>query len=57
MSDPREVLTEETPESKDDFKKRRLTEVGGLTKVANEKRVLTEDLPEEEQPRSGTLLG
>lgn len=57
MTDPREVLTEETPETKEDFQKRRLTEVGGQTKASNPKRVLTEDLPEDEQPRSGTLLG
>jgi hypothetical protein len=57
MSDERETLTEETPETKDDFKKRRLTEVGGATKAANEKRLLTEDLPEEEQPKAGNLYG
>ncbi len=57
MSDERETLTEETPETQADFKKRRLTEVGGTTKAANEKRLLTEDLPEEEKPRAGTLYG
>jgi len=57
MSDERETLTEETPETKDDFKKRRLTEVGGTTKAAGEKRLLTEDLPEEEKPRAGNLYG
>jgi hypothetical protein len=57
MSDSRDVLTEETPETKDDFKKRRLTEVGGTTKAASEQRVLTEDLPEEEAPRAGNLFG
>jgi hypothetical protein len=57
MTDPRENLTEETPETAEDFKKRRLTEVGGTIKSAPQQRVLTEELPEEEPPRPSTLLG
>jgi len=57
MTDPRDMLTEETPESPEDFKKRQLTEVGGTTQADPKPRVLTEDLPEEEEPGPETLLG
>jgi hypothetical protein len=53
----RENLTEETPESPEDFRKRQLTEVGGATKHNPQKRVLTEDLPEEDQPKPGLIYG
>jgi hypothetical protein len=59
MTDPRDMLTEETPENPADFRKRQLTEVGGTTHVEATPRVLTETLPvtedEDEEPR--TLLG
>jgi hypothetical protein len=57
MTDPRDLLTEETPESPQDFKKRQLTEVGGEIRNAPAQRVLTEDLPEEEEPGPQTLTG
>jgi hypothetical protein len=57
MSDPRETLTEETPESPEDFKKRQLTEVGGTVQADPKPRVLTEELPEEEDEDPETLLG
>lgn len=57
MSDPRKILTEETPESAGDFQKRELTEVGGEIRTAPAPQVLTEDLPEEEQEGPKSLLG
>lgn len=57
MSDPREILTEEVPESPEDFKKRQLTEVGGAVQHAPRTRVLTEDDPEEEEEALQTLTG
>ena len=57
MTDPREILTEETPESPVDFKKRQLTEVGGETRHAPAQKVLTEDLPEDEESEPQTLNG
>lgn len=57
MSDPRKVLTEETPESHQDFQKRQLTEVGGSIQHNPEPRVLTEDLPEDEEVGPQTLMG
>lgn len=57
MSDPRKILTEETPESAGDFQKRELTEVGGEIRTAPAPRVLTEDLPEEEEEGPKTLNG
>lgn len=57
MSDPREILTEEVPESPEDFKKRQLTEVGGAVQHSPQPRVLTEDDPEEEEQAPQTLTG
>jgi len=57
MSDPQNMLTEETPESPADFKQRQLTEVGGSAQHAPQPRVLTEDLPEEEDEAPRTLNG
>ena len=55
--DNRKNLTEETPETQQDFNKRNLTEVGGEIRVAQPQRVLTEDLPEEDEPTPKTLEG
>jgi len=57
MSDTRKVLTEETPESHQDFQKRQLTEVGGTIQHDPKPRVLTEDLPEDEDEAPQTLNG
>jgi len=57
MPDPRDMLTEETPESPADFKQRQLTEVGGVAQHAPQPKVLTEDLPEEEDDAPQTLTG
>lgn len=57
MTDPRRILTEETPESQADFQQRNLTEVGGTIQTAQPQQILTEDLPEEENTQPGTLLG
>jgi len=59
MPDPRDMLTEETPESPQDFQKRQLTEVGGRVQADPTPRVLTETLPvdEDEDERPKTLLG
>ena len=57
MTDPRKMLTEETPESPEDFKKRQLTEVGGAIQHNPQQRVLTEDLPEDEETGPTTLTG
>lgn len=57
MTDPRDLLTEEVPESPEDFKKRQLTEVGGETRTNPGQRVLTEDLPEDEEEGPQTLNG
>ena len=59
MPDPRDMLTEETPESPQDFKKRQLTEVGGTVQADATPRVLTETLPvtEDEDEEPTTLLG
>jgi len=61
MTDPRKQLTEEIPETPQDFQDRQLTEVDGKTKAVPGK-PLTETLPMEEDedededgPR--TLLG
>lgn len=58
MPDPRKNLTEETPETPQDFKDRQLTEVDG--EIVADRREITEDLPQEEdedgQGRK-TLLG
>lgn len=59
MNDPRKILTEETPESQQDFNRRDLTEVGGHVQAQPKPQTLTETLPieedEDQQPR--TLLG
>jgi len=57
MTDPRKSLTEEIPESPQDFKDRQLTEVGGEIQASAKK--LTEDLPitEDEDDAPKTLLG
>ena len=58
MTDPRDLLTEETPESAQDLNKLQLTEVGGRTQVSSNSRILTVTLPtmeEDEEPT--TLLG
>ena len=57
MTEPREMLTEETPESPEDFRQRQLTELNGATRLRAQQKVLTEDLPEEEQIGPSTLLG
>lgn len=57
MTEPRKILTEETPESAEDFKKRQLTEVGGEIRHDPGQRVLTEDLPEDEEEGPKTLNG
>jgi hypothetical protein len=57
MSNPRDLLTEEVPESPQDFKKRELTEVGGEIRHDPSQRVLTEDLPEDEEKGPQTLTG
>ena len=57
MTEPRKILTEETPESPQDFSARQLTEVGGVTQHSPQARVLTEDLPEDEDAGPSTLLG
>ena len=60
MADPRDMLTEETPESPQDFQKRQLTEVGGRIQADSTPRVLTETLPveeDEEEDKPATLLG
>ena len=49
MTDPRKMLTEETPESRQDFQKRQLTEVGGTIQHDPQPKILTEDLPEDEE--------
>jgi hypothetical protein len=58
MTDPRKQLTEEIPETPEDFKNRQLTEVGGEIKA--DRSTITEDLPQEEDEEAGerkTLLG
>jgi len=55
MTDPRQILTEENPESKQDFQKRQLTEVGGVMQSAPATQILTEDLPEEEEEGAQNL--
>lgn len=58
MPDPRKQLTEEIPETPEDFKNRQLTEVGGEIKA--DRQQITEDLPQEEDEDSHgrrTLLG
>jgi len=59
MTDPRKALTEEIPETPEDFEDRQLTEVGGEIKA--DRRAITEDLPQEEDeddaPGRKTLLG
>lgn len=58
MTDPRKQLTEEIPETPEDFKNRQLTEVGGEIKA--DRSTITEDLPQEEDEEGGerkTLLG
>lgn len=58
MTDPRKNLTEEIPETPQDFKDRQLTEVDG--EIQADRRPLTEDLPQEEDEDSQgrrTLLG
>lgn len=57
MTDPRKSLTEEIPESPQDFKDRQLTEVGGQIKASA--KTITEDLPleEDEDDSPKTLLG
>lgn len=59
MPDPRKQLTEEIPETPQDFKDRQLTEVGG--EIQADRREITEDLPQEEDEDGGgarkTLLG
>lgn len=58
MPDPRKQLTEEIPETPEDFKNRQLTEVGG--EIQADRRQITEDLPQEEDEDDGgrrTLLG
>jgi hypothetical protein len=57
MTDPRQILTEENPESKQDFQQRQLTEVGGVVRSAPTPQVLTEDLPEEEEVGPQNLNG
>lgn len=59
MADPREMLTEEQPESPKDFDKRHLTEVGGQTKADPKQKALIEDLPQEEDEdeQPGLLFG
>ena len=59
MSDPREILTEETPESPEDFKKRQLTEVGGAVQHDPRQMLLFEDDPDEEKDKQTpqTLMG
>ena len=57
MTDPRKQLTEEIPETPQDFQDRQLTEVDGKTKAV---KPLTETLPMEEDEDEGTrktLLG
>jgi hypothetical protein len=57
MNDPRKTLTEEIPETPQDFQDRQLTEVGGQTKAP---KPLTETIPIEEDEEDGTrrtLLG
>jgi hypothetical protein len=51
MTDPRKSLTEETPESPQDFSDRQLTEVDGEIKA--DRQPLTEDLPQEEDEDTG----
>lgn len=57
MTDPRKTLTEEIPESPQDFSDRQLTEVDGQIKASA--KTLTEDLPitEDEDDQPKTLLG
>jgi hypothetical protein len=57
MTDPRKTLTEEIPETPEDFSDRRLTEVDGQIKASA--KTLTEDLPiaEDEDDQPKTLLG
>lgn len=57
MNDPRQMLTEETPESPKDFASRRLTEIDGAIQHSPQTRVLTEDLPEDEEDAPRTLMG
>lgn len=54
MTDPRKQLTEEVPESPEDFEGRKLTEVEGQIQAVE---TLTEDLPEDEDSGKQTLLG
>ena len=50
MTDPRRTLTEEMPENPQDFQQRQLQEVGGQIQAApNPPRLLTEDLPQEDE--------
>jgi len=56
MTDPRKTLTEEIPETPEDFKSRQLTEVGGQVKA--DPSVITETLPlEEDEDGKQLLLG
>ncbi len=57
MTDSRTSLTEEIPESPQDFEDRQLTEVDGKIQASAKK--LTEDLPitEDEDEAPKTLLG
>lgn len=59
MTDPkRKMLTEEMPESPQDFERRQLTEVNGQIQVApSPRRYLTEDLPQEEDLQEESPLG
>lgn len=55
---PKKLLTEENPETPQDFQRRQITEVGGAIQISNPQRVLTE-VPMEEDEEQGpqTLLG
>lgn len=59
MTEPKKMLTEEQPESPQDYSGRQLTEVGGATQASQPQRILTETLPtdEDEDSQPQTLLG
>ena len=49
-------LTEDMPESTDDLKQRGLILASGQATAGSNQRILTEDLPQEEDEQTGTSL-
>jgi len=57
MTDPRKQLTEEIPETPQDFQDRQLTEVGGEIQADRQPLTETEPVEEDEDGGRGLLLG